>query len=315
MATGKSLGLRLAQMTFSSPPEPRTVSATNQSCPICGSSTKPAGEKQGKRSQRNFKLRHCQGCGFGFVENPWTDFGEIYDDAYYRGQGSDPLVDYAFEFNHPNTTVRQYEWEGWYKIIRANFPQKIKLLDYGCGCGTLVRYLAAKKVDAVYGTDTGAWAEKARWSGLPILTDQELHSHAGSFDLVVAVDVIEHVIDPIAVLREIRRMLKPGGVAIIVTQNAQIAPRDFARWSYVLPEIHVSFFTPCSMAKAMSVVGFEPFAASPGEGWNALLRSRILKSLRIKRTNFLEKILPWKLLTNAAEARVKMAAHPWGRAK
>lgn len=283
-------------------------------CPICSSSTNPAGVKRGSRTNREFTLRRCGQCGFVFVEEPWTDYAQIYDEAYYRGAGADPLIDYAFEFEHPAVTVRQYEWRGWDRMIRQQRPSAAKWLDFGCGCGSLVRYLRSRGRDRVYGYDTGIWADKARQAGVPVLREDELAAHEGTFDVVTAIDVIEHVTAPLEMLKRVRRLLQRAGLLVIVTQNAEVAPKDFASWPYVIPEIHVSYFTPRALTLALQQSGFAPFHLERTAGWSGIIRSRILKNMRVSRMNCLEKLLPWRLLTSLADARYKMNAHPAGRA-
>ena len=284
-------------------------------CPICKSSTTPAGTARGSRTGRDFTLRSCDSCGFAYVENPWTDYAQIYDEAYYAGRGSDPLVDYAFEFQADASTVRSYEWRGWDQLVHQLKPAPVKWLDFGCGCGTLVRFIHGLKKDEIFGYDTGAWAAKARGSGLPILTEAELAQHEGTFDIVTAIDVIEHVVEPLEMLAHCRRLLKPGGILIPITGNAEIVLRaKLASWSYVRPEIHVSFFTPPALSRALALTGFSPLPLPRGRGWHDILRARILKNLHIKRRSLVEQLLPWSLLSPLADSRYKMGRLPIGQA-
>jgi len=289
--------------------------ARDHPCPICASATLPAGVKAGSRTKRVFALRRCATCGFGFVANPWTEYDLIYDEAYYEGRGSDPMIDYSFEFQADNTSVRAYEWSGWDRLVHALKPGRVKWLDFGCGCGTLVRYIASLKRDEIYGFDQGAWALKARQHGVPVLTETELSAHAGTFDVVTAVDVIEHVVEPLSMLAHCRQLLKPGGILFPITQNAGIVSREkMAAWRYVLPEIHVSFFTADALARALRQTGFEPIPLPRNSGWRDILRARILKNLHVKRRNSLERLVPWTLATTLADSILKMGQLPIGRA-
>lgn len=291
------------------------ATADARPCPICTSATLPAGTKIGSRTNRTFSLRRCATCGFGFVADPWTDYAAIYDEAYYEGRGSDPLIDYAFEFQSDHSSVRAYEWDGWDRLVHAAHPAPTKWLDFGCGCGTLVRHIASLKRDEIYGFDQGAWAAKARTAGIRILDEAELAAHEGTFDIVTAVDVIEHVVEPLALLRHCRRLLKPGGFLFPITQNADIVTREkLAGWSYVRPEIHVSFFTADALGRALRQTGFEPVPLPRHAGWSDILRSRILKNLRVKRRNALERLVPWGAATALADSIYKMGRLPIGRA-
>ena len=109
-------------------------------CRLCSADAQPAGQSKGLRTGREFSLAHCPACGFAWVVDPITDVASLYDDAYYAGRGSDPLVDFAFEYEHPENTVRQSEWRGVLRIVRRLAPQAHTWLDLGCGTGGLVRY-------------------------------------------------------------------------------------------------------------------------------------------------------------------------------
>ena len=287
---------------------------TEPTCPICRAATAPAGSKRGHRTTREFALRRCVKCGFGFVAEPWTDYAQIYDEAYYQGRGSDPWVDYVYEFEHPMHSVRRYEWRGIARAIAHLRPAPAKWLDYGCGNGGLVRHVHSEVRYEIFGYDTGAWADRARASGLPILNDAELVRHEGTFDVITAIEVIEHCVAPLEVLRQLRRLLKPGGLLFLTTANADTAPRDFPSWYYVSPEIHVSYFTSRALSDALRQTGFEPFPRGILPGWDDIVRFKILKKLGVRNANPWQRLLPWTLLARLADKQYGLSAHPLGRA-
>jgi methionine biosynthesis protein MetW len=99
-----------------------------------------------------------------------------------------------------------------------------RLLDVGCGNGTLGR-LVAGRFRVVAGVEfTAAGADAARAAGVRV-TRADLNGalpvRAAAFDVVTCLDVIEHVLDPRALLREIGRVLRPGGRAVVSTPNIQ----------------------------------------------------------------------------------------------
>lgn len=284
------------------------------SCPICQSPTRPAGTRQGRLRTESFQLRHCPHCRFSFVSNPWTDYAAIYDDAYYRGQGADPSVDYAFELAQPQRTIRRYEWQGILDIIRSLLPitPQTRWLDFGCGNGGLVRHVRQAAGCSIVGLEEGAIAADARAAGLPILDTDQLQSHHNAFDVITAIEVVEHVVDPVPCLRQLARCLKPGGLLFLTTGNARPWRGRVERWSYAVPEIHVSLFEPQSLAEALTRAGLRPEFAGYRSGWSQVIRFKILKNLGLRRRGLAERLLPWPLLARLADWRYGLTAHPIG---
>ena len=285
-------------------------------CPVCEAETHPAGHKRGELARREFSLRRCSSCGFGFVADPWTDYAEIYNEDYYRGEGVDPLVDYIFELEHPEATVRKYEWRGIARVVSglAEVNTETEWLDYGCGAGGLVRYLQATGVPNVVGFEQGWAVPQLRERGVPLIERDELTGRERSFDVITAIEVIEHVVDPVAELRVMRSLLREGGLLFLTTGNARPHADDLASWSYVRPEIHVSFFEPGTLAKALERAGFAP--AFPGwiPGWEKIVAFKVLKNLRRKRSTPIDRTVPWRAVGRLLDRRMGLTAHPVGRA-
>jgi SAM-dependent methyltransferase len=283
-------------------------------CRLCSADARPAGQSKGLRTGRKFSLAQCPACGFAWVLDPITDVASLYDDAYYAGRGSDPLVDFAFEYEHPEKTVRQSEWRGVLRIVRRLAPQARTWLDLGCGTGGLVRYVASQSRCEVAGFDQGAWAERARGEGLPILDAGDLETRAGSFDVVTAIEVIEHVIDPVDFLRQARRMLRPGGLIFLTTANVECAPAELASWYYMEPEVHVSLFSPRALGLALSAAGFAVEHAGLLPGFDDIIRFKVLKRLRARSRRVWHSVVPWGLLAHLVDRHYGISAMPSGRA-
>ncbi len=99
------------------------------------------------------------------------------------------------------------------------------LLDVGCGDGTLA-LLVARGFDAVYGVELSVGAaRRAASRGMIVAVadlDRALLPYQDcSVDLVTCLDVIEHVLDPRHLLRQIARVLRPGGHCIVSTPNVR----------------------------------------------------------------------------------------------
>lgn len=283
-------------------------------CRICGHDTVLLGTKRGPRAPHVFELRSCQQCRYSFVANPWTDMAAIYDADYYAGRGADPLVDYIFELECSDLTIRQYEWRGILRVVQALAPitSATRWLDFGCGNGGLVRYCRAHTDCAAYGYDSGWMAERAAAMGIPFLSEAELRAAEGTFDIVTAIEVLEHVPDPIGVFQTIRAALKPGGLFFYTTGNAEPFRSRLLDWAYVNPTIHVSYFEPATLERALTRAGFRAERRGYLPGFDDILRFKILKTLGVRRTNVWESAVPWGPLCRFVEQRRQVSAHPIG---
>lgn len=280
---------------------------------MCGTESGVAGSKQGRFVRVAFEIRQCPGCRFAYVRDPLTS-PELYDEAYYRGEGADPSVDYVYELEHPARTVRHYEWKGIVQVVERLIGPRaspVRWLDYGCGTGGLVRHAGAKGFDA-WGFEEGQGVEFARRTAIPLL-DRSALNGAPPFDVVTAVEVLEHVFDVREVLSSIRQVLAPGGLFFYTTGNPMGRQREkLVAWSYLVPEIHVSLYEPTTMERALQSTGFRSEYVAPSRGHAEIVRYKALKGLGIKGRWPLG--FPWGLraVSPLLRAATGVLAHPVG---
>jgi SAM-dependent methyltransferase len=170
-----------------------------------------------------------------------------------------------------------------------------RLLDVGAGVGALVRLAGERGWQAV-GLDVDpAVVDYARAGGLDVRLGElgKLALPAGSFDLVTLCNVVDFVVDPVAILAECRRALVPGGRIFLRTPNvpwqlqgarvtrvlAGLGLRRLlggrARW---LAIFHRSNFGAHSLRIALARAGFEDIALTnsvptPGDPYLGLGRA------------------------------------------
>jgi 2-polyprenyl-3-methyl-5-hydroxy-6-metoxy-1,4-benzoquinol methylase len=292
-----------------------TSVATNRTeCPICRTAAPPLATVHGDYSGRDFTLRRCPDCRLAFLEDPWTDYGRIYDAAYYAGQGADPLVDYHFELEHPQRTIRVYEWRGIATAAAAlcGAGKGTRWLDFGAGNGGLVRHLRTERgIDAV-GFEDGAIAAHAAELGVPFATADELDVQAGTFDVVTAIEVLEHVLDPVAELRRMRSLLRPGGLLFLTTGNAAPQADNLPAWRYVTPEIHVSFFEPRTLERAMELAGLRPQRLGRTPGVADIIKFKVLKNLHLRRRSAVTDLLPTSPIALLGDRLARVSDMPIG---
>lgn len=129
-----------------------------------------------------------------------------------------------------------------------------RLLDVGCGAGNMIHHLS--RYGQVRGVEIDARpAAVARQRGYMVDLGDAGRSLAypdATFDIVTALDVIEHNQDDLSFLREVHRVLKPGGYLVVTT------PAFMWLWSYndVL-NAHVRRYAIPELRAKLHQVGFE----------------------------------------------------------
>ena len=134
----------------------------------------------------------------------------------------------------------------------------------------------------------------------------------GKFDVVTAVEVLEHVLDPVAELRTMRSLLRDDGLLFLTTGNAKPFADRLASWSYATPEIHISLFEPTSLDLALRKAGFRPEHSKLGPGFDDVLKFKVLKNLKIRRRSRWTDAVPARLLALPAERYSRLSEHPIG---
>ena len=132
------------------------------------------------------------------------------------------------ENTHYETLYRIESGHWWYKArrkillnlikqYRFNFGKDIKILDMGCGTGLLLKEFEGLGI--CYGMDISQKAVdfcgKRGINNVQIADAVNIPHPDNKFDIIISLDVIEHIKDDEDALKEIYRVLKPQGVAII----------------------------------------------------------------------------------------------------
>jgi len=138
-----------------------------------------------------------------------------------------------------------------------------RLLDVGAGSGVLVEQ-ATRLGWKAEGVEPSVWlAARAMERGVAVHTGTLPHPDlTPPYDVVTLVDVIEHVTDPRGLLGEVRKLLRPGGLLLLVTPDVRsVAARALGPrwWHYRIA--HVGYFSLSTLDTLLSSSGFVR------EGW------------------------------------------------
>jgi 2-polyprenyl-3-methyl-5-hydroxy-6-metoxy-1,4-benzoquinol methylase len=144
-------------------------------------------------------------------------------------------------------------------LIRRHV-QSGRLLDVGCATGFFLN--AARLSFEPTGIEPSHWAREYAEQQLKLViaapTLEQARFPDASFDVVTLLDVIEHVPDPAGLLREVRRVLKPGGLVYLVTPDCDsLSARVLgSRWWGLRPA-HIYYFSEKTLSRMLEKGGFE----------------------------------------------------------
>ncbi len=194
----------------------------------------------------------CRSCGFRFARparNPnLANRLEDYEPAYLQYLQPDRADRANFD--------ALYDW-----VTRFAPLPHVALLDAGCGSGKLVRYLRARGVDA-RGVEPSAALYDRFLSGNDFFVhgtlDSLRESSTEGFDVITALDVVEHVEDPSALLADAAALLSPGGILLVSTPDVASWPARLLgrRWHYYNP-YHLSYFDERSLMRCAAPLGLD----------------------------------------------------------
>jgi len=243
-----------------------TLVTVSLPCNCCGSnSERKVLEKRGTVTGHPFQLVQCRRCGFLYF-NPRPSqemIANLYDEKYYAGKGWDPATNYTSAYGHDEIGDNRMLLN---RLISFHKPPA-RLLDFGCGLGDLARQARAAGYD-VEGYEISPSARAfCQQNGLTVYAETSKIPN-NSYDIVTAVEVIEHAYTPDTLFKQVQTALRPGGVFLYTTMNPTIFLWKY--WlglvsddSYILPEGHLNFFNRHVMKRYLRAAGFSRF----GQQW------------------------------------------------
>jgi 2-polyprenyl-3-methyl-5-hydroxy-6-metoxy-1,4-benzoquinol methylase len=229
----------------------------SHSCLVCGNSNSHAVVVP-KVAKSRFDVVHCPGCGLEYLhpQPTWEEIQEIYSSDYYA-----------------TWDMKDGEKESTGKMKRLTFRRRLgelrryvssgAILDIGTATGFFLDEVRADGSFEPYGVEVSTYAgtiaqSKFGVDRIHIGTLETAPFEADFFSAVAMSDLIEHVQDPRQTLKGVHRILRQGGVAMIMTPDSASPTRRQmgARWTHFKLE-HLFYFSPKAMHMLAAECGFE----------------------------------------------------------
>lgn len=243
-------------------------------CPVCGASQSRVvyPEARDPITLDSFRISECDSCHVGFTE-PRPSLMHRYYPPRYRGYS--PLVMRTLEAFYGARVAR---WASA-KSSRGS------VLEIGCGPGLMLAAFSHRGWKTLGIERNEEAAARARCvPGVEIMSAplEQLPADA-RFDLIIMFQVLEHIRDPVALLKECARRLAPNGQLIVSVPNFSSWQSRFAgpRWLHLDVPRHLLHFNPQTLASTferaglkLSEVRYESFEHDP-YGWVESTLNRI----------------------------------------
>lgn len=160
----------------------------------------------------NVEVLRCTHCGHGISLPPISDVGFLYENRESQ--------DYQPDAKGMSRLIKEVAFRSQArKLLRQIGLREGRILDFGCGSGQFTRVLGEVAKDLkVNGADMHA-DRPPELSESAYLAPSELGAHQDSFDVVIAMHVLEHDDDVAGLLATIARYARPGGKIVIEVPN------------------------------------------------------------------------------------------------
>ncbi len=208
---------------------------TDKTCPICGSAAAPA------FLSKWVQVLRCDGpgCGHRFASEPWA------------GPLNDPSWDYDEQYRRFRTRDARLV-DFWAR--RGLITSGCRVLDVGAGGGHILRAVRDRFPDVEIQCLEPDPVCRQELENHGFAVADSLDALAQPFDAVLLVEVVEHVPDPVGLLRRCRELLAPGGRAFVSTPDGEVMCGRRSAEAYDTRE-HLHFFSAASLREACRRAG------------------------------------------------------------
>ncbi len=212
-------------------------------------------------SKDTFDIYQCHGCGVIFPETLVNGeyYAGYYPKDYYINETKSGFVNRMLSL-FSKIVIRFKEFD-ILKYSGAKGKDKIRILDIGCGAGDFLAGLKSAGFDK-YGVEINPQGcKKCQEKGLNVSPTELIDAKFSSdyFDVITMWHVLEHLDKSVELLREARRILKPGGVLILSTPNTGSWGFKYGlkNWFHLDAPRHLILYNYKSLSLLLERAGFK----------------------------------------------------------
>lgn len=204
-----------------------------------------------------FPQTMCCNCGVIRSEVKFApdEIGEFYDIEYrslYSGSRKAEQSFFDDQYKTGSRFVRDF-------LEKIPADHRGSLLEIGCGAGGILKAIGEAGWGPVTGVDLGGdYLEFGRNAGLTLIQgDYRTHIPNGSQQLIVLSHVLEHLLDPVQALREMKEKLRPGGYLLIEVPGILNLHRSYDYVYHYFQGAHIYNFSLAHIALMLEITGFQ----------------------------------------------------------
>jgi 2-polyprenyl-3-methyl-5-hydroxy-6-metoxy-1,4-benzoquinol methylase len=196
----------------------------------------------------DYQLIKCNSCSAVtaniHIELNKKHIEDVYNESQYKSVKDNILATYHYR----KQTFGQDRYEYCIKRLDLN-ESKIKVLDFGCGVGYFLSILEEHKINAIGLEVDRHQVEFCKNNNLNVTDKNIKQLNDNQFDLIVMFDVLEHLVEPVKTLKELRSKLKDNGRIIAYTPyiNSFAFELMQERQNLLHPFQHVCFYSEDSL--------------------------------------------------------------------
>jgi SAM-dependent methyltransferase len=227
----------------------------SQRCPACGEHA----PYTVRFRKQGFTISQCPQCKIGKTEiSEDFDPHAYYTEDYFNGTYSDGYLDYR----NSETVLRNEFRNTLQKIMNKTGIRSGRLFELGCAYGFFLSeaepYFEVHGIE-IAGDAVAACHSRGLLSVRQGVADDTVLTELGTFNLIVMLDVIEHLGRPDEVLQLLANHLAPGGALVLTTGDfgSLFSRLMGSRWRLLTPPQHLWFFTPASIKALAKNIGME----------------------------------------------------------